>query len=441
MSCEDPLSQWLALVRLDVIKPILEEKNVTSIETISLLTLEDVTSIKENLPLLTAKRFQKEFIDKFGPFNSPKQEPQSEIPINRFNSPKQEPQSEFEDDAMEVCNSPVMRMENDLSSDAKIDIAYWPLAKREESLTESSSQKQKREKEGYQEGQTTVETWQPAKISHERIDEQIWSNKWDQEMNESESVIITPQVQTHWIEQPLSSHDDFRMGPKQWPDHGGFTSEAEPIEKWSSAKSNDWYQDTYQQEKRQNEEAIQKWQTKIYDNWSEKLPAKQEPQSEIPTNRSTPPQGPPQPLHSKYGKEVGEFVANTSEDLDQYLDSKRIQHELALEEECLEFLIDIIAQEESPTLYSKCNFEEGAKRRVCLSRDAHTARLQRLRKYRTKALERERSHPFSSMGVHAPTEIKPTSKPKKTKGRRVTIDPRFIVEETDEGLFLTHSHT
>jgi hypothetical protein len=238
MSCED-LSQWLALVRLDVIKPILEEKNVTSIETISLLTLEDVTSIKENLPLLTAKRFQKEFIDKFGPFNSPKQEPQSEIP----------------------------------------------------------------------------------------------------------------------------------------------------------------------------------------------------------TNRSTPPQGPPQPLHSKYGKEVGEFVANTSEDLDQYLDSKRIQHELALEEECLEFLIDIIAQEESPTLYSKCNFEEGAKRRVCLSRDAHTARLQRLRKYRTKALERERSHPFSSMGVHAPTEIKPTSKPKKIKGRRVTIDPRFIVEETDEGLFLTHSHT
>lgn len=231
----EELSQWLAQVRLEMIAPMLSLKHVTSIESIQLLTLEDVTSIKESLPMLTAKRFQKEFIDKFGPFHSPKQEPQME--------------------------------------------AAAP------------------------------------------------------------------------------------------PDHL---------------------------------------------------------------------------LSSKNGKEVGEFVANTSEDLDQYLDAKRIEHELALEEECLEFLIDIIAQEEeSPTLYSKCAFDEGAKRRVCLSRDAHTARLQRLRKYRSRALERERLHPLSSVSVRslsAPPgdKDKPTttaaSSEKKVRGAlRVTIDPRFFVEQTDEG--------
>jgi hypothetical protein len=200
--------------------------------------------------------------------------------------------------------------------------------------------------------------------------------------------------------------------------------------------------------------------------WNErKLSSKQEPQIEpshhapstspasstrsvSPTPTASQGQAQAHSLHSINGKEVGEFVANTSEDLDQYLDAKRIEHELALEEECLEFLIDIIAQEESPTLYSRCAFDEGAMRRVCLSRDAHTARVQRLRKYRSRALVRERLHPTEDK--HEPGTETATARARaarsirRAKGLRVTIDSRFIFEETDEGQHETpdspHTH-
>jgi hypothetical protein len=258
---EGELSQWLAQVRLEMIAPMLQQKHVTSIESIELLTQEDVASMKEGLPLLTAKRFQKEFIDKFGPFHSPKQE-----------------QPQIEPSLHAPSTSPT----------------------RSVSPTPTASQ---------------------------------------------------GQAQAH-------------------------------------------------------------------------------------------------SLHSINGKEVGEFVANTSEDLDQYLDAKRIEHELALEEECLEFLIDIIAQEESPTLYSRCAFDEGAMRRVCLSRDAHTARVQRLRKYRSRALVRERLHPTEDK--HEPGTETATARARaarsirRAKGLRVMIDSRFIFEETDEGQHETpdspHTH-
>jgi hypothetical protein len=261
---EGELSQWLAQVRLEMIAPMLQQKHVTSIESIELLTQEDVASMKEGLPLLTAKRFQKEFIDKFGPFHSPKQEPQPQIEPSHHAPP----------------TSPASSV----------------------SPTPTASQ---------------------------------------------------GQAQAH-------------------------------------------------------------------------------------------------SLHSINGKEVGEFVANTSEDLDQYLDAKRIEHELALEEECLEFLIDIIAQEESPTLYSRCAFDEGAMRRVCLSRDAHTARVQRLRKYRSRALERERLHPtedkLKHKDKHEPATETTTARTRaarsirRAKGFRVMIDPRFIFEETDEGQRETHTN-
>jgi hypothetical protein len=227
------LSQWLAGVRLEMIESSLSEKNVFSIESISSLTLEDVLAIESSLPLLQQKRFQREFIDKYGPFHP--------------------------SDVMEI-SPPLIQMDMPIPSTS-----------------------------------------------------------------------------------PLGAHS----------------------------------------------------------------------------------------LNPETGKE---FVANRECNLDQDLDSTRLKHEIAFEEECLSFLIDIIAQEKSSTLYSDCQWNEGATNRLHLTRDAHTSRLQRLRKYYKESLEGRESS-FHHSSDHLPPVWEKSSKRGRCDYRvrfNISDEKRNLVQQ-DEG--------
>lgn len=134
------------------------------------------------------------------------------------------------------------------------------------------------------------------------------------------------------------------------------------------------------------------------------------------------------------GKEVGEFVPNDSEeiDLDVYLDSRRIEDEIKFEGECFNFLIDIISQRESHTLYSRCNFDEGARDLLESSIVAHLSRRKKLRKYRLIALEREEDNPY--LLLPEPVEV-PMRKTRKHAGFRIRFHAPTTKEiNEDEGI-------